>query len=100
MNVTEDMPSATNKKQQFKEPVEAWIEDHVPVGSDVRNRVRFERGFGPATGASLNFASQAAVDVIVMSVRRLDSVISAHLPKSDTAYEAVSRAPCPVLTIR
>ena len=100
MNVTEDMPSATNKKEQFTEPVEAWIEDHVPVGSDVRNRVRFERGFGPATGASLNFASQAAVDVIGMSVRRLDSVISAHLPKSDTAYEVVSRAPCPVLTIR
>jgi len=36
----------------------------------------------------------------VMGVRRLDPVISAHLPNHDTAYEVVRKAPCPVLTVR
>jgi nucleotide-binding universal stress UspA family protein len=100
MNVREDMPSSANREDKITEPVEHWIEDHVAEGSDLRNRLRFERGFGPATGAILDFATKAAVDLIVMSVRRLDPVIAAHLPKPDTAYEVVSRAPCPVLTIR
>jgi nucleotide-binding universal stress UspA family protein len=100
MNVREDMPSSANKEEQLTEPVEHWIEDHVPDGSDLRNRLRFERGFGPAAGAILGFATKAAVDLIVMSVRRLDAVVAAHLPTPDTAYDVVSRAPCPVLTIR
>jgi nucleotide-binding universal stress UspA family protein len=100
MNVREDMPLSANREDQITEPVEHWIEDHVPDGSALRRRVRFERGFGPATSAILDFATKAMVDLIVMSVRRLDPVIAAHLPKPDTAYEVVSRAPCPVLTIR
>jgi len=100
MNVMESMPPSTNKQEQITEPVERWIGDHVSEGSNLRNRVRFERGYGLATEAILDFASKAAVDLIVMSVRRVDPVIAAHLPKPDTAYELVSRAPCPVLTIR
>ena len=100
MNVREDMPSASNKTEQITEPAERWLEDHVPPGSDLRQRFRLEQGFGPAGAAILGFAAQAAVDVIVMPVRRLDPVMAAHLPKADTAYEVVSRAPCPVLTIR
>ena len=103
MNGREDMPPSSTKQEkqeQIPEPFTGWIEDHVPKGSNLRNRVHFERGFGPATEAILNFVSKAAVDVIVMSARRIDPVIAAHLPKPDTAYELVSRAPCPVLTIR
>jgi len=100
MNVREDMPASANKAEQITEPAERWLEDHIPVGSDLRNRVRLERGFGAAAAAILDFAAKAAVDVIVMSVRRLDPVMAAHLPKPDTAYEVVSRASCPVLTIR
>ena len=88
------------RQEDIREPFKCWIEDHVPESSNLRNQVRFERGFGPTTEAILNFVSKAAVDLIVMSVEPIDSVTAGHLPKPDTAYELVSYAPCPVLTIR
>lgn len=100
INVREDMPAGPNKPEKLTEPAEHWVEDHIPSGSDLRQRVRLERGFGSAPAAILDFAAKAAVDVIVMSVKRVDPMLAAHLPKLDTAYEVVSRAPCPVLTIR
>jgi nucleotide-binding universal stress UspA family protein len=100
MNVAEDMPASANKREDFPMPAGRWIEDHIPRSSGLRRRLYFERGFGPAAEAILEFASNNAVDVIVLGVRQQDPTIAAHLPKSDTAYEVVSRAPCPVLTIR
>jgi nucleotide-binding universal stress UspA family protein len=103
MNVREDMRSSPEMRamgEQITEPAKLWTEDHVPLDSNLRHKIHFERGFGPATEAILDFATKAAVDLIVMSVRRLDPVIAAHLPKPDVAYEVASRSPCPVLTIR
>ena len=103
MNVREGMPLAAaqqERQEDIREPFKCWIEDHVPESSNLRNQVRFERGFGPATEAILNFVSKATVDLIVMSVERVDPLIAAHLTKLDTAYRLVSYAPCPVLTIR
>jgi nucleotide-binding universal stress UspA family protein len=100
MNVSEDMPVSANTAEEFPQPFDHWIRDHVPEHSDLRKRIRFERGFGPATNAILDFAAKSAVDIIVMSVRELDPVIASHLPQSDAAHALVSRAPCPVLTIR
>ena len=100
INVREDMPASPNTAEKFSEPFEHWIRDNVASGSDLRNRIRFERGFGPAPDSILDFVAKSAVDMIVMSVRQLDPVMAAHLPKSDTAYELVTRALCPVLTIR
>lgn len=100
MNVREDMPAGANKREKLTEPAEHWVEDHVPPGSELRQRIRLERGFGSAPAAILDFATKGAVDVIVMSVKRVDPVLAAHLPTPDTAYEVVSRAPCPVLTVR
>jgi len=100
MNVMEDRPASANKREDFSVPVESWIDDHISKHSSLRSQLYFERGFGPAAEAILEFASNAAVDVIVLGVHRQDPIIAAHLPKSDTAYELVSRAPCPVLTIR
>jgi len=99
MNVVEDMPAAANKQEDFPVPVESWIDDHISKHSDLRSRLYFERGSGPAAPAILDFASQTAVDIIVIGIRRLNPIIAAHFPKSDTAYELVCRAPCPVLTI-
>jgi len=99
MNVMDNGPTSANKREDFPVPVESWIDDHISKHSDLRSRVRFERGFGSAAAAILDFASQAAVDVIVIGIRRLDPTIAAHSPKSDTAYELVCRALCPVLTI-
>jgi len=100
MNVAEDMPASANTREDFPMPAGRWIEDHISKSSGLRSRLHFERGFGPAAKAILNFASNATVDVIVVGVYPQDPTIAAHLPKSDTAYELVSRAPCPVLTIR
>ena len=99
MNVAEDMPGPKNVTGKFTEVLEHWTQNHVPEGSTLRNRVRFETGFGPAADSILDFAAKASLDLIVMPVRRLDPVIAAHLPKSDTAYELASRATCPLLTI-
>ncbi len=99
MNVGEDISGPANVAGQFTEVLEHWTQNHIPPGSLLRNRIRFETGFGPAADSILDFAARAGVDLIVMPVRRLDPVIAAHLPKSDTAYELVSRAMCPVLTI-
>jgi nucleotide-binding universal stress UspA family protein len=100
MNVREDMPASSSTIEEFPQPMKRWIQDHVREDSDLRQRIRFERGFGPAADSILDFAVKAEVDIIVMSVRHLDPVIAARLSKSGTVHELVSRAPCPVLTIR
>ena len=66
----------------------------------MRHRIRFERGFGPATNSIVDFAAKGAVDLIVMSISDLDPQMAAYHPHAGTAHELVSRAPCPVLTIR
>lgn len=100
MTIEEDVPASKKPEKSFSEPIEHWIRDHVPEDSGLRDRVRLQTGTGPAAQAILELAAKAGVDLIVMPVRQLDPVIAAHLPKSDTAHELVSRAPCPVLTIR
>lgn len=100
MNVMEEVPASANQREDFPVPVESWIDDHISKGSGLRSRVAFEQGSGPAAEAILNYATTAAVDLIVLGIHPLDPVIAAHLPRSDTAYEIVSRAPSPVLTIR
>ena len=100
MNVSEDLPAAPSQVDEVTQPMKRWIRDHVHETSELQKRVRFERGFGPATGSILDFASKANVDLIVMSVRRLDPVIAAHLPSAGIADDLVGRAACPVLTIR
>src|SRR5262249_24321131 len=99
MSVGEDLPGPGNVAGQFTEVLEHWTQNHIPQGSELHNRIRFETGFGPVANSILDFAAKAGVDLIVMPVRRLDPVLAAHLLKSGTAYELVSRATCPVLTI-
>lgn len=100
MNVMEDVPASPNQREDFPIPAISWIEDHIPKGSDLRGRISFESGSGPAAEAILDYASDASVDLIVLGIHPMDPIIAAHLPNHDTAYEIVSRATCPVLTIR
>jgi nucleotide-binding universal stress UspA family protein len=99
MRILEKTIASPELKAQIQEPVRHWMDDHVPAASVLRERTSFELGFGRAAEAILKFASDRGVDLIVMSVRRLDPVIAAHLPETDTAYEVVRTAPCPVLTV-
>jgi nucleotide-binding universal stress UspA family protein len=100
MKVFEEMIPSPEEKAQIQEPVRHWIEDHIAADSDLRERTSFELGFGHAAEAILKVATDRGVDLIVMSVRRLDPVMAAHLPEPDTAYEVVRTALCPVLTVR
>lgn len=100
MKVFEEMAASPEEKAQIQEPVRHWLDDHVSVKSDLRERTRFHLGSGRAPEAILKFAGDHGVDLIVMSVKRLDPVMAAHLPEPDTAYEVVRAASCPVLTIR
>jgi nucleotide-binding universal stress UspA family protein len=99
MNVREDVPAVPSTAEPFSKPMERWVNDHVPEDSDLRGRIRFQRGFGPVTDSILDFVAKGDVDMIVMSVRALDPLIAARLD-SGTSHQLISRAPCPVLTIR
>jgi nucleotide-binding universal stress UspA family protein len=94
------MPPSANAAEEFSQPIKRWIRDHVPEESDMHDRIRFERGFGPAADSIVDFAAKAGVDLIVMSISDLDPQMAAHHPNTGTAHELVSHAPCPVLTIR
>jgi len=100
MNVRENVDAADSTAEEFPQPFKRWLNDNVSDGSDLHNRIRFERGFGPAADSLLSFVEKANVDLIVLSIRNLDPVMAAHLPTSDTTHQLVRRAPCPVLTIR
>jgi nucleotide-binding universal stress UspA family protein len=100
MKVAEEMLPFPEAKDRIQEPVRHWMGDHVPAESDLRERTSFELGFGPAPEAILKFATDRGVDLIVMNVQRLDPMLAGHLPETDTAYEVVRTAPCPVLTVR
>ena len=100
MKVFAEMVPSSEEKAHVQGPVRHWIDDHIPAESDLRARTSFEPGFGPTAEAILKFATNGGVDLIVLGARRMDPVMAAHLPKSDTAYEVVRTAPCPVLTVR
>jgi len=100
MKVFEEMAASSEEKLQIEEPVRHWLDDHVSAQSDLRQRVRFQVGFGQAPEAILKCASEHGVDLIVMSVRSVDPVLAAHLPEPDSVYAVVRAASCPVLTVR
>jgi nucleotide-binding universal stress UspA family protein len=100
MKIFAEMVPPPDVNAAVEEPVRHWMDDHIPMESDLRGRTSFEPGFGPAAEAILEFARNHGVDLIVMGVRRSDPVMAAHLPKPDTTYEVVRAAPCPVLTVR
>jgi nucleotide-binding universal stress UspA family protein len=100
MKVLEETVASPDLKAQIQEPVSHWIDDHVPSGSILRERTSFELGFGRTPEAIVAFARDQCVDLIVMGMRHLDPVLAGHLPETDTTYEVVRTAPCPVLTVR
>ncbi len=100
MKVFEERVPSRELQAAVEEPARHWMDDHVPIESDLRKRTCFEPGFGPPAEAILKFAGVRDVDLIVMRVQRMDPVMAAHIPKSDTAYEVVRNASCPVLTVR
>ena len=100
MKILEETVASPELNAQIQEPVRHWMDDHVPSGSVLRERTSFELGFGRPSEAIVAFARDHCVDLIMMGVRHLDPVLAGHLPETDTGYEVVRAAPCPVLTVR
>jgi nucleotide-binding universal stress UspA family protein len=70
----------------------------VPAEADLWCTPRYEVGFGAPADGILKAADEYKADLVVMGVRHPDFSFS-HLPPA-TAYKVVSRAHCPVLTVR
>ena len=100
MKILEETVASAELKAQIQKPVRHWMDDHVAPGSDLRERTSFELGFGRAPEAIITFARDHRVDLIVMGVRQLDPVLAARVSETDTAYDVVRTALCPVLTVR
>jgi nucleotide-binding universal stress UspA family protein len=100
IKILEETVASPELNAQIQEPVRHWMDDHVPSGSVLRERTSFELGFGRPSEAIVAFARDHCVDLIMMGIRHLDPVLASRLPETDTAYEVVRTAPCPVLTIR
>src|SRR5437868_1647013 len=65
MNVWEDTDPSAAQAEQINERATHWLNDHIPEPLPLRGHTRFERGFGPAAQAIVEFASRAGVDIIV-----------------------------------
>lgn len=90
LEVGDDIEASLVRKLQDLIPADAAL------GQKLECMVRFEF---PAEGI-LRAAEDLGVDLIVMSVRRSGiAAVASHLPWA-IASEVVSRAPCPVLTVR
>lgn len=85
----EDAPSATEVKNQIAE----FLNEHLGAATMVRPRVEF----GTPAPTIVAVAEQTHSDVIVMGLRAwsMDGA-----PMWRTAYEVVTQAPCPVLSMR
>jgi len=75
--------------------------DLIPEGMNLTNQPKVFIEYGPPGQCILEVAEEMGMDLIVLSVKRTPAVLEAapHLPLA-TAYKVVSKAICPVLTIR
>lgn len=74
------------------------LRELLPAESQLWCEPRFEVEQGPAAETILDIADLRKADLIVMGVRR-SAGAATHLPMA-TAHKVVSRANCPVLTVR
>ncbi len=99
MHVVERPADASAKGVAFaREFFEKELENLLPPGADLWCERETAVGFGDPVQAVLEVAASAQADLIVLGVRGAAG-LTARLPRSK-AYQIVSRASCPVLTVR
>jgi nucleotide-binding universal stress UspA family protein len=81
-----------------REEIKGHLQQLVPGGAEAWCRVEVHLTVGNAAGEILHYAEETKADLIVMGAKARRS-LAGHLPGT-TAYEVVSKAPCPVLTVR
>lgn len=80
--------------------IEARLRAVVPPGPELSCAPKTFVAFGEPSSNITDLAEELAVDLIVLGPRRAPRVLSTtHWPES-TAHQVVSRAICPVLTVR
>jgi len=81
-----------------RETVRHQLESLVPASADSWCETKFRLAVGDPAGEILRYAEEAKADLIVMGAKARRG-LAGHLPGT-TAYNVVSRAHCPVLTVR
>jgi len=81
-----------------REEVKRRLEDLAPVGAETGCKVELRLTVGAAATEILHYAEETKADLIVMGAKAR-SGLAGHVPGT-TAYRVVSKAHCPVLTVR
>ncbi len=97
------MPNATEDPQiitRFEESFIRRLQELLPAPTDISFKQEFRVEFGPAADCILKAAAESATDLIVMGVHGAASLARVGHHFGTTAYQVVSEARCPVLTVR
>jgi nucleotide-binding universal stress UspA family protein len=85
-------------RAEYTSNAKARVEAVIPRDSNLSNAPEIVVEFGAASERILNLAEQMRPDLIVLGIRQPESF--ARRLRWATAYDVVSNAPCPVLTVR
>jgi len=89
-----------DREQRVQREAVAKLKRLIPHDVKLQSDPEFVAAFGYVPEGILKIADGSQADLIVMGVKRVESVrTAAHLPWA-TAHEVVCRAKCPVLTVR
>jgi nucleotide-binding universal stress UspA family protein len=81
-----------------REAIRNQLRELVPGEGDVWCQTQLRMGLGDPVEEILRFAEETKSDLIVMGAKRRAG-LSGHVPGTK-AYKVVTRAHCPVLTVR
>jgi nucleotide-binding universal stress UspA family protein len=81
-----------------KEAITHELQELVPSGAEAWCQIQFRMAIGDPASELLRFAKEDKADLIVMGAKKRAG-LAGHVPGT-TAYKVVSKAHCPVLTVR
>jgi nucleotide-binding universal stress UspA family protein len=91
-------PDTETNREQYIAQAKARLENLVPPGAQLAAPAKTIVEFGTASDRILAVANEQRPDLIVLGIRQSESFV--RRLRWATAYEVVSNAPCPVLTMR
>lgn len=86
------------QEQQIRREHIAWMKSEMPAGADDWCTVTFRVAFGKASEEISEEARETKADLIVMGAKSTKG-FAGHAPRT-IAYNVVTKAKCPVLTVR
>lgn len=98
LHVSRETPSSAAERDKLRDELCAKLTALIPPDSGLNGPPKCIVEFGSAAERILDVAEQERPNVIVMGVRQPTGF--ARRLKWATAYEVVSNAPCPVMTVR